>query len=456
MWAAFLTGAATKATSLIEERDKEIQDDITLKINEMYKSAQETKKKAETRADKLREFASQLKALGFSDDEAVAVISSGEANTENVINLATEKAKVSPVTAEERTGLLPGGVKSMPGGIQEFIRKQTTPVVPEGATLFPRDQMRGAFGLPTDAATRTTKSLLARTGMTEEQLLGRLPEPEFIATPLDFSVFTSEKDKPKGVVELENKLADIAAVMPGATTEERMKNAVATEEGQQLQAQIAGRTLLEANRKAKADTGEKQRSTDQIRRLVTTRLQEEIAPLQFKEIRYDANIQDFVVDIPGSPEAKQFLEMRRGVVADVFQNAGLLQGNKLVDRNAADAISPFAVVDYDTLTIRSWRPVAGTGAAPGTPAPVAGTKPPVEAPVAPAAPPARQPPAAPVAPVAPAPRPANAPANSSPIPRTSDGKVDRAKLKPGTVYYSSTGEVRIWNGTNFQPYTPPK
>jgi Holliday junction resolvasome RuvABC DNA-binding subunit len=99
MWAAFLTGAATKATSLIEERDKEIQDDITLKINEMYKSAQETKKKAETRADKLREFASQLKALGFSDDEAVAVISSGEANTENVINLATEKAKVSPVTA---------------------------------------------------------------------------------------------------------------------------------------------------------------------------------------------------------------------------------------------------------------------------------------------------------------------------------------------------------------------
>jgi hypothetical protein len=195
MWAAFLTGAATKATSLIEERDKEIQDDITLKINEMYKSAQETKKKAETRADKLREFASQLKALGFSDDEAVAVISSGEANTENVINLATEKAKVSPVTAEERTGLLPGGVKSMPGGIQEFIRKQTTPVVPEGATLFPRDQMRGAFGLPTDAATRTTKSLLARTGMTEEQLLGRLPEQELSSIELDLSVFSTEKTK---------------------------------------------------------------------------------------------------------------------------------------------------------------------------------------------------------------------------------------------------------------------
>jgi len=455
MWAAFLTGAATKATSLIEERDKEIQDDITLKINEMYKSAQETKKKAETRADKLREFASQLKALGFSDDEAIAVISSGEANAENVISLATEKAKISPVTAEERTGLLPGGVKSMPGGIQEFIRKQTTPVVPEGATLFPRDQMRGAFVLPTDAATRTAKSLLARTGMTEEQLLGRLPEPGLVATPLDFSVFTSEKDKPKGVVELENKLADIAAVMPGATTEEKMKNAVATEEGQQLQAQIAGRTLLEANRKGKTDTGEKQRSTDQIRKLVTTRLQEEIAPLQFKEIRYDANIQDFVVDIPGSPEAKQFLEMRRGIVADVFQTAGLLRGNRLVDRNAADAISPFAVVDYDTLTIRSWRPVAGTGAAPGTPAPSAGARP-ATTPVAPAAPPATQPPAAPVAPVAPAPRPANVPANSSPIPRTSDGKVDRAKLKPGTVYYSSTGEARIWNGTNFQPYTPPK
>lgn len=453
MWAAFLTGAATKATSLIEERDKEIQDDITLKINEMYKSAQETKKKAETRAGKLREVASQLKSLGFSDDEAIAVIQSGESNAETVISLAQERAKVSPITEAERKGLLPGGVKEVPGGIQEFIRRRTTPVAPEGASLIPKEQMRGAFGLPTRAAETTAKSLLARTGMTEQELLGRLPEDELVATPLDFSVFTTEKDKPKGVIELENKLSDIAAGMPGGTVEERMGNAVATEEGKELQSQIAGRIFLEAHRKAKtdtrekarADTGEKARSTEQIRKLVNTRLQEEIAPLQFKEITFDPTTQDFVVAIPGSEEAKRFLSMRRAVVQDVFTSAGLLRGGSLIDRNAADAISPFAVVDYDNLSIKSWRPVAGSAPAVGTPAPGRPSQPPVRG---------SQPTAAPVAP---GPKPPGVPANARPLPRTASGGVDRSKLEPGIPYYSSSGNVQLYTGVRgreWQPYKP--
>jgi hypothetical protein len=414
-------------------------------MNEAFKAAQDTRKKGETRRDKLREYSSQLMALGFNKDETIAILNAGESNAETVISLAQEKAKISPITEGERRGLLPGGVKEVPGTIQDFITRRTTPVAPEGATLFPKEQMRGAFGLPTRAAETTAKSLLARTGMTEQELLGRLPEDELVATPLDFSVFTSEKDKPKGVIELENKLADIAAGMPGNTTEERMKNAVATEEGKELQSQIAGRIFLEAHRKAKADTGEKARSTEQIRKLVTTRLQEEIAPLQFKEITFDPTTQDFVVTIPGSEEAKRFLSMRRAVVQDVFTSAGLLRGGRLVDRNAADAISPFAVVNYDNLSIQSWRPVAGSAPAAGTPAPGRPGQPPVSGSQPLAAP------AAPAAAVAPGPRPAGAPPNAKPIPRTADNKIDRSKLVAGEPYYSSTGDVRIWNGTNFQP-----
>jgi hypothetical protein len=165
------------------------------------------------------------------------------------------------------------------------------------------------------------------------------------------SVFedAEEEDTPT-IKQLQGMLAD-QAVKNKMSVDDFIKN---TDDGASLAARIAGRRLQGGDEEDKA------RTASQIRTLVNSRLQEEIAPLQFKSITYDPNLQDFVVTIPGSPEAIQFLEKRRNVAADVFKNAGLLKGNKLSDRNAADAISPFAVVDYKTLTIKSWRPVAGS------------------------------------------------------------------------------------------------
>jgi hypothetical protein len=274
--------------------------------------------------------------------------------------------------------------------------------------------------------------------MTQKELEAtELPEIPLTATKFDFSVFADD-EKSKGVVELENKLADLAEGMPGKTVAERMAAATRTEEGKKLQAQIAGRTFLEAQRRTKTEKDEtlKPRSVEQLRKLVTSRLQEEIAPLQFKEITFDPNTQDFVVTIPGSAEAKRFLQMRQAVVKDVFTNAGLLRGNRVIDRNVADAISPFAIVDYDTLTITGFRNVAGskpTEGAGGPPVPV-------------------EPTAAPAGGARPTAARAQPPAGAIPIPRKTDLTIDKAQLKEGQIYVSESGAVRIWNGRSFQPF----
>lgn len=442
MWSAFVTGFATKATELIEEKDKEVQDNIKIQLNELYKSRQKALQTAQSRRDELKQTAGQLRGLGVPDYAITEIISSGDA--EKITELIRNEAETNgPEAVRQRVDAFIGGKPAkVPEELEARINRLTTPVAPAGRAPM-ATQTEGAFGLPTRAGERTMKQFLASAGMTQEELQAtELPEAELPATSFDYSVFGAET-KPKSVVDLENKLADIAASMEGNTVEERMSNALATDEGKKLQAQIAGRTFLEAQRKGSTDPEIKARSTEQIRKLITTRLQEDIAPLQFKEITYDPTRQDFVVTIPGSPEAKRFLEMRRSVVQDVFQNAGLLRGNRLIDRNAADAISPFAEVDYDNLTITRWRPVAGSAPERGAAPTGAGARPSTA--------PAATPTAAPAA-VAPPPKPANAPANAKPIPRTSDGKIDRSKLVSGELYYSSAGEVRVWNGTNFQPF----
>jgi hypothetical protein len=432
MWSAFVTGFATKATELIEERDKEIQDNIKVQLSEMYKSRQKALQTAETRRDELRKTASQLRGYGIPDSAITRIITSGDAAS---ITEMLQKEAVAGTLSEEKINKFIGVQESNAPqeAVDTVIKRFSTPV--KSTTRMPlAKEMKGAFGLPTRAADRTIAETTAATGMTMEELQAtEMPEIPLTATKFDFSVFADE-EKVKGVIELENKLADLAEGMPGNTVAERMAAATRTEEGKKLQAQIAGRTFLEAQRKAKTEKDEtlKPRSVEQLRKLVTNRLQEEIAPLQFKEITFDPNTQDFVVTIPGSAEAKRFLQMRQAVVKDVFTNAGLLRGNRVIDRNVADAISPFAIVDYDTLTIKGFRDVAGSKPAAG----VGGPPVPVE-PAAGAKPTAAR---------------AQPPAGAIPIPRKTDLTIDKDKLKEGQIYVSESGAVRIWNGKNFQPF----
>jgi hypothetical protein len=403
MWSAFVTGMAEKATSLIDERDKEIQEKIDRQLEKMYKDAGETKKKAQLRRDTLESTARELMTLGVSQEQAASLLQN--VGPEGAANMVERLKSAKQVTPEKIRAAL-SQVETSEASLDEVIARQTTPT----ATEVQAPQMRGAFGLPSRAGREFAET--ARGIETE------LPAISTTAQPLDLSVFEDEeKEDTPNIKQLQGRLAD-QAVKNNMSVDDYIKN---TDEGASLAARIAGRRLQGGDEEDKA------RTVAQIRTLVNTRLQEDIAPLQFKSITYDPNLQDFVVTIPGSPEAKQFLERRRNVVADVFKNAGLLKGNKLSDRNAADAISPFAVVDYDKLTIKSWRPVAGSTE--GS-APAAG-----EGQAAPA----------------PASKPTDIPAGAKPIPRDANGKIDKDKLVAGQLYASSTGDARIWNGTTFQP-----
>jgi hypothetical protein len=400
MWSAFVTGMAEKATSLIDERDKEIQEKIDKQLEKMYQDAAVTKKKAELRRDTLESTARELMTLGVSQEQAATLLQN--VGPEGAANMVERLKSAKQVTPEKIRAAL-SQVKTSKAPLDEVIARQTTPT----ATEVQAPQMRGAFGLPSRAGKEFAET--ARGIETE------LPAIPTTAQPLDLSVFedAEEEDTPT-IKQLQGMLAD-QAVKNNMSVDDFIKN---TDDGASLAARIAGRRLQGGDEEDKA------RTASQIRTLVNSRLQEEIAPLQFKSITYDPNLQDFVVTIPGSPEAIQFLEKRRNVAADVFKNAGLLKGNRLSDRNAADAISPFAVVDYKTLTIKSWRPVAGSTGGAGAPA--AGEQPA-------------------------APTPADIPAGVKPIPRDADGKVDKSQLVAGEKYASSTGDVRIWNGTTFQP-----
>jgi hypothetical protein len=400
MWSAFVTGMAEKATSLIDERDKEIQEKIDKQLEKMYQDAAVTKKKAELRRDTLESTARELMTLGVSQEQAATLLQN--VGPEGAANMVERLKSAKQVTPEKIRAAL-AQVKTSAAPLDEVIARQTTPT----ATEVQAPQMRGAFGLPSRAGKEFAET--ARGIETE------LPAIPTTAQPLDLSVFedAEEEDTPT-IKQLQGMLAD-QAVKNNMSVDDFIKN---TDDGASLAARIAGRRLQGGDEEDKA------RTASQIRTLVNSRLQEEIAPLQFKSITYDPNLQDFVVTIPGSPEAIQFLEKRRNVAADVFKNAGLLKGNRLSDRNAADAISPFAVVDYKTLTIKSWRPVAGSTGGAGAPA--AGEQPA-------------------------APTPADIPAGVKPIPRDADGKVDKSQLVAGEKYASSTGDVRIWNGTTFQP-----
>jgi predicted Holliday junction resolvase-like endonuclease len=408
MWSAFVTGMAEKATSLIDERDKEIQEKIDKQLEKMYQDAAVTKKKAELRRDTLESTARELMTLGVSQEQAATLLQN--VGPEGAANMVERLKSAKQVTPEKIRAAL-SQVKTSKAPLDEVIARQTTPT----ATEVQAPQMRGAFGLPSRAGKEFAET--ARGIETE------LPAIPTTAQPLDLSVFedAEEEDTPT-IKQLQGMLAD-QAVKNNMSVDDFIKN---TDDGASLAARIAGRRLQGGDEEDKA------RTASQIRTLVNSRLQEEIAPLQFKSITYDPNLQDFVVTIPGSPEAIQFLEKRRNVAADVFKNAGLLKGNRLSDRNAADAISPFAVVDYKTLTIKSWRPVAGSTGGAGAPA-------------------AGEQPAAPAPAPSPARRPADVPAGVKPIPRDADGKVDKSQLVAGEKYASSTGDVRIWNGTTFQP-----
>lgn len=196
MWSAFITGAANKATELIEKRDKDIQDIIESQLTQMYKRATEAQEDKEVRLNELRELKTALESSGFNSQEITHLLKNKTAATTAVKLIEARKLKGGQVTRAHLDSLLKGEMPKISKVSQtpeEFIAAQTT--LQEGPTLL-GTEMRGAFGLSTeDAQQRAFARVGRQTGMGEEDLRKtKLPLRASEAVSLDYSAFAPEQD----------------------------------------------------------------------------------------------------------------------------------------------------------------------------------------------------------------------------------------------------------------------
>lgn len=182
-WSSFITGAATKATELINDRDKEIQKKIDEQLSLMNEEAKATKKKGETRRDALKSAANQLISFGMNPDQVAAFISGADpATLEASIKLMQSQALkgegVTPQITEQMLSAIPK-VKETPEQVIETLSTPVAGTTPDFGT------MRGAFGLPSGAAKEAQEKAV--------KLRTQLPEMPQAAGRLDLSVFAETK-----------------------------------------------------------------------------------------------------------------------------------------------------------------------------------------------------------------------------------------------------------------------
>jgi hypothetical protein len=181
MWSAFITGAAEKASSLIDERDNAIKKLMEERLEDMKKTAAETTKKAQLRRDKISSNARELMSLGVPEEQAIAIIQQvGPEGTENFINTLKSSQEVTP----EKIRLATKDLQTSQATLEDVFAEQATPMAAEAG---PVPQTRGAFGLPS----RAGQEFAAQAG----RLRTELPELPATAKPLDMSVFAEADEE---------------------------------------------------------------------------------------------------------------------------------------------------------------------------------------------------------------------------------------------------------------------
>ena len=368
---AFLTGFMGEAAKQIKDENERLENYALTRANQLIKEMDEFDEEKKQLTNELKQQARDLSTYIASanpeltraqvEQRVSGILLKGQGK--RVVSMFEDAQKSGKITKQMADVFKPANDIADQGEdvVQETIRKMTTGVTlpGRGAGVMPT---RGAYGLPTTAYTNVMQQAAATRGVSLDKFgAKRLPTIEEVGAPsdarLDLSVFAEEKEKDApDVKKLRNKLVD-DAIDAGMSIEDYIK----TEEGSKLAARIAGRRLIGAG-----DEEEKARTTSQIRSLITDNIRERLTSLELnKHVYFSESLGDYAVKTPGSAEAKEYASLRANIVKDVFTNAGLLSGNRLTDRNAADAISAFANVDYNTLTIKGWRtPPAGAPAAP--------------------------------------------------------------------------------------------
>jgi len=191
--ASFVTGFATQATKDIEERDKELRDEATMRWNSLLKEREKATLRAEKRKEDIESQARQLAAYGkgmLTEQQIVAIVNSGVGSA--VIEQLKELK--SPLTKEQASRLVQVEEGQNIPSLADYT-KQVSELKPGAISAPSEDQMRGAFGLRTRAFEQGLKSASAQTGVSIEDIyktkLGDIPT---IKATVDLTATASPKE----------------------------------------------------------------------------------------------------------------------------------------------------------------------------------------------------------------------------------------------------------------------
>jgi hypothetical protein len=417
---AAAAGFSSGAADAIEERNKELQRNAEDEVKAAVKAAESYTTKMNTRRSELKDTAdviseysqgrlTKTQIAGILQTPAVAKDFAAKLQKakriEDVDFSAVYKLAGGQPTAAEEQDVIP-----------QTIDRMTRP--PKPTTEEPTPQFRGAFGLPTKAYSGTIAAGERAAGMSLGQMraiakgVPELTEQERIKGKLDLSQF----EDPESLTNIQGKLRDN---MTNGIPFGDAKNA-------KLVKQLQAAAIIKDTFDKEKGEGDKPRTTAAINSVFDKTLRAGLDPFITKGVvRFDPQTNDYVPITGDAKSIKDFIDQKNTLIQNQAVELGLIKDGRVNkdDRNAQDALRPYANIDKDGKV--TWK----------NPAEV---KPPI----------VDVPPANPTTPKVGAP--STVTENPMTIPKTADGKIDGTKLMPGQKYKSADGSTKTWNGKSFQ------
>jgi len=360
-FSSFLGGFAESAAAGIEKRNKEIRDRALSDFERLRKEAEEKEEKNKTKRDELRTTADVLSSYtgkdgkGFTQDQIVGLLQNpGVAKRvqaqldKNADNLEQVDFNTLFTVSKGKSNIT----------VDDYIKVRTTTPEPTEADKEPM-AVKGAFGLPSKAASRAEADFQARTGKSAAELRaaarGVGEETDRAQGTLDFGQFK----QPEATTNIKNKLRD------------NLSKDIPIEDPRNvpLLKQLRAAAVIE-NTFGEKDTD---RSSAQISSVIDKTLRTTIDPTVWKGVvQYDANVQDYVPITGDGAAIKRFMDQKNLTVRDTAISLGVLSKDGITvtgGRAARDALLPYANID-ESGKIIAWRTLTGKAEpAPAAPAP---------------------------------------------------------------------------------------
>lgn len=348
MLAAFVTGFAQEASSMIDERNKEIADRALNEMDALLKKKMKADAAAIERRDELRKQAAELRARSgnrLTESQIVGILENGYGN------IALEQLKEAGTTASDAqikklfTPANPDDQRL----IEDYIREATTLT----GKAPSRIEERTAFGLKTQAGEAERQRAVAEAGIPlEEMYKTELPALGMKETgTLNLSVLA----KPETTDRLKTRMRDLIA------NAEKTDTGIAFASDDEARQFDAIRKQIEAAAVVKGMFSfeeKKPRTTSEIRSIFRDSLREGLDPYIISGVAQVMPNGDVEPIVGSDIDIAAYRASRNGIIKEIAINRGLIdpRTNEVINEQAEDALTPFAVIEDGKIV--NWKTTA--------------------------------------------------------------------------------------------------